>query len=459
MPPAAPQVNVPEQATLVGDQTGTPYLRVGDNPNGQEMLTVTPPGGRMASIRRKDGPVPMATGGYATVGPDDELERLRKRNIAASLGEARGVAAAGQNMTDKGNVALAQTLRNSTDYQYGQAGVATPTAVIRPIGARGDLPAGTREAYQTQEQRLSAQSNQNANIRSLEYQQAAANLDGSSGVGGTRGAPQGVGKVSRGPATLAESGMETPEHLRGGSLPTALSPAERRKDQLTKQALATGRSDLVWDEEGAGGQGEYIPASEARIRAAERGVTFDPTTNTIRTKGEVMQESANKVTYQDPYTGESRYMTPHEANLAGETYKEALKAALTEEEQVPEFGNISPEKLLSLVRNGTLAEPEQIEVVAEALRFHDYDDAEIGVLLKDAQREPAPTVKTFTPSELAYQVDNYGMSEAEAVKRIEEMGYSPEEAKTKLRIERDKAKEDPFEAILREIKEVRGVSP
>ena len=98
-------------------------------------------------------------------------------------------------------------------------------------------------------------------------------------------------------------------------------------------------------------------------------------------------ESANKVTYQDPYTGATSYMTPHEANLAGAAYRDQLKQALAKGESAPTFGDISADRLISLVRNGTLADPEQVEVVREALRFHGYEQASIDVLLKDALSE------------------------------------------------------------------------
>ena len=325
--------------------------------------------------------------------------------------------------------------------------------------ARGALPPGTREAFQTQEQLLSAKAAGDQRIRGLQYQIAAEDQAASGGRGGNYAtiAPP-PPKLSGGTPQLVNVNGQMVDP-RDYTARRALEQASPEGRKASLRAAAGDRADLVWDEEGAGGQGEYIPAAQARIRAAERGVTFDPTTNTLRPKGEVLKESANMVTYQDPYTGATSYKTPHEANLAGAEYREQLKRELAKGEKVPAFGDISADKLLSLVRNGSLADPEQVTVVREALQFHGYEPASIDVLLKDARREAAPPDKTFTASEIARQVEEYGMDIGEAWKRLEAAGYSPEEARTKLRLERDKLKEDPLAALLKEIQAARGVTP
>lgn len=68
-----PNLNIPEPATVVGD-SGQPYIRVGDNPNGPEALSVTPPAGPVSPVPQIPGlPSSMATGGVARIGPRPNL--------------------------------------------------------------------------------------------------------------------------------------------------------------------------------------------------------------------------------------------------------------------------------------------------------------------------------------------------------------------------------------------------
>lgn len=72
MQPPTPQLpnGIPEPATLVGDVTGTPYIRMGDNPNGREMLSVIPPPGPVKGGARAKLPISAAVGYSGPVGAD-----------------------------------------------------------------------------------------------------------------------------------------------------------------------------------------------------------------------------------------------------------------------------------------------------------------------------------------------------------------------------------------------------
>lgn len=75
LPPEQPMVNAPEPVHMIGEDTGTDYAVMGDNPMGPETLQVTPPAnGRAMPAIQGAGPVSMARGGIATVGynPTDE---------------------------------------------------------------------------------------------------------------------------------------------------------------------------------------------------------------------------------------------------------------------------------------------------------------------------------------------------------------------------------------------------
>lgn len=65
-----PRQNIPEPVIGVGKFTGQQHFVLGDNPNGQETMTITPPGGmpRRAMVGAPAGAVSYANGGYVTAG-------------------------------------------------------------------------------------------------------------------------------------------------------------------------------------------------------------------------------------------------------------------------------------------------------------------------------------------------------------------------------------------------------
>ena len=215
--PYLPSVNVPEPATLVGDNTGKEYIRMGDNPNGPEQLQVTPPGGGGARMPvGKGGPVSMALGGTATVGGNKynptkaalDMNRWRK-------GQMQGIFSARKNVADLEAVAKANTIRDSENYKYGAAGVAAPARINLPRGvSSAGLNPSVAANYQTEAQRLEQEYGEENTIRSLDMEaeglQNTLNNQAPGGAGARRAAgyPATTGRAPEGyhaPGTVINS--------------------------------------------------------------------------------------------------------------------------------------------------------------------------------------------------------------------------------------------------------------
>lgn len=135
---------IPESVTAVGDQTGTPYFKMGDNPAGPETVQVTPP----------RAPVSMANGGVVTVG--NSILRLPPPGEDPLVGAAN-------------------FLQSQDASKYGQLGVPQPTPTsVQPGQAlfAGQTPALQSSADETLNNFKAAAASQELSDRIASQRQA-----------------------------------------------------------------------------------------------------------------------------------------------------------------------------------------------------------------------------------------------------------------------------------------------
>src|SRR3990167_10754276 len=180
----ASRMNIPESATLYGDRSGRAILRMGDNPNGRETVTVRPPQSK-APVR----PVSLAAGGTFTVGgygggyDPNEAERRRREDVArqragTQLNQLQQLSGARRNFGNLQDVAKRRTLQAGEDTEYGQLGVARPADVDVPLGSQANFASPiARESIRSQEELLGEQFGEQNAIQ--EAQDRIADLDAS----------------------------------------------------------------------------------------------------------------------------------------------------------------------------------------------------------------------------------------------------------------------------------------
>jgi len=211
--PYLPNVNVPEPATLIGDETGTEYIRMGDNPNGPEQLQVTPPGGGVGARMPvgKGGPVSMALGGTATVGGTKynptqaalDMNRWRR-------GKQASIFAQRKNVQDLEAVAKGQAIQGSEMYKYSAAGV-TPARINLPRGASAaSLNPSVIANFQTEASRQEQEYAEENALKTLDMEaEGLQNTLNQQAQAGVPGASMPGRQYSRGPLRPGEPGSIT----------------------------------------------------------------------------------------------------------------------------------------------------------------------------------------------------------------------------------------------------------
>lgn len=398
-----PNLNIPEPATVVGD-SGQPYIRVGDNPNGPEALSVTPPPGPVPVIPGVPGSMAtggmvmvgrpriasMAAGGSAVIGADPYQDELNNANSA--LSDEQAVQAGAMNTADKVQAARAQTVQNNSDQQYAQLGVAAPTSVNVAQGApSAGNSALTRPVIASQEQQAQDTATRE---RALAYAQSRANsaavAAGNAANQGGGGAPYGVAGTygasimaqraygnSAGDAVRAQTAQQNATQ----QAKITATPATPQTYQERLQALIeNGRlqKDAAYNLDPAQYAQDQQDAQIAREKAATAASNYPEDAQMAAEARDA--KIAGKVVYTDPYTGQRSTLLQSDADLKDAQYKKQLSDTMAASAGSPgtELGNLTTAQLLSLLSRGTLGKTPVAPAGAASEDDSSTDSAQAG---------------------------------------------------------------------------------
>lgn len=371
-----PNLNIPEPATVVGD-SGQPYIRVGDNPNGPEALSVTPPAGPVPVIPGVPGSMAtggmvmvgrpriasMAAGGSAVIGADPYQDELNNANSA--LSDEQAVQAGAMNTADKVQAARAQTVQNNSDQQYAQLGVAAPTSVNVAQGApSAGNSALTRPVIASQEQQAQDTATRE---RALAYAQSRAN---SAAVAASQGNGANATNTNYGDRSLSIDAQRA-----NGSAAGDAARAQTAQQNATQQAKITAtpatpqtyqerlqaliengrlQKDAAYNLDPAQYAQDQQDAQIAREKAATTAANYPEDAQMAAEARDA--KIAGKVVYTDPYTGQRSTLLQSDADLKDAQYKKQLSDTMAASAGSPgtELGNLTTAQLLSLLSRGTL---------------------------------------------------------------------------------------------------------
>ncbi len=400
-------LNIPEPATVVGD-SGQPYIRVGDNPNGPEALSVTPPPGPVYNAPGS-GPPSFSTGGVVMVGrrpmirPEVSMAaggsalvglgpyQNEANNANAALGAEQQVQAGAMNTADKEAAAQAQTTQNTQDQQYSQLGVAAPVGVsvaqgapalegnpmVRPIIANQeqmaqDTASRARALAYAQSRANNAQialaqepgnvaRQQAADARAARSDENAAMTDkgmvrdlNGNWVSGSANRLQMAESSPTWDATTGQWTTSTAAHQAAdaatqaaqASAAAAKTPQARIAAEIENQKIAD-QAQQQYDPQGYAAtkaQQEYTRQQQA---IAQANAPEDNAYNAEQRNAKI----SGQVVYTDPYTGQRSTISKNEADVRDATYQTQLKQQMASLVGKNDFSNMTAGDLIGILKS------------------------------------------------------------------------------------------------------------
>lgn len=436
-----PMQSINEPVHIVGANSGTVYHTAGDNPNGQEQVTVTPPPGPVKpSINGS-----MATGGSFLVGGDPAQSNEQSTNPYPSTIGTGIFSGNWQPPTQS----QSQSFTPAGPYQPNPFGYTSPTQTYG-IG---------NETLQNRENALNARAGVLGAMGSrFPIQQNVLNLRGA-----TLGQQQQQNQMEQGylqqqqgneAARLGElqgiykASQNTPDIINAGEAGNAYASENRRDAEMGVSAPATVnlppgyngplpagvRPKIMTQEQRLQEQAGYqapirqeqlaqaqiavqlqgTNVREAELAAAKAGLSLDEANqmvnqaqlqedyaNLITSRSELQGQEANvppqpgMVKWVDPATGASEWVTPEQHDELSYQYSQAKGAQRYESSSLAPFGRAFIERL---VRYGEVDDEHAIqELMAGGKGRPPMTRQQAEQVVKDAHTKGTSTLAAITP--------------------------------------------------------------
>lgn len=284
---------------------------------------------------------------------------------AQRLAAEQGVQAAAANTADLTATAQAQNAQNNEAYKYQLAGLSQPVAVNTPNGASANLPSGTTANLQSQAQLLTTQQSQAEKLRAIKLDQAQQIV----ALAGTdvAGAQQAAARVG---LTVAQAQLLVDQAQNNAA--QAGVNVQQAQNKAAQAGVAVDQGNLGVTQANLGLDAANLAVYNAATQVSQ---------SQLPPAG-----MAGYVTYTNPFTGASQYMTSADAATTQSNDKMQLAAQLNSQTPLAGFSDSQLTSLYSQgLASGVQQDMFQEGLVSAELQRRGYTQPQAHAMLLQAQ--------------------------------------------------------------------------